>query len=74
MDPYLEQPAFWSSFHSRLVVAIADALEAMLDPQYYVEVETRTYYSDDNNSVLIGIPDAIVVSSQPSNSTADKVC
>lgn len=71
MDPYLEQPAFWSSFHSRLVVAIADAIEAMLDPQYYVEVETRTYYSDDDNSVLIGIPDAIVVSSQPSNSTDD---
>ncbi|HEY9795410.1 MAG TPA: DUF4058 family protein [Leptolyngbyaceae cyanobacterium] len=35
MDPYLEQPAFWSSFHSRLVVAIASAIEAMLDPQYY---------------------------------------
>jgi hypothetical protein len=46
-------------------VAIADAIEAMLDPQYYVEVETRTYYSDDDNSVLIGIPDAIVVSSPP---------
>ncbi len=71
MDPYLEQPAFWSSFHNRLVVAIADAIEAMLDPQYYVEVETRTYYSDDDNSVLIGIPDAIVVSSQPTNSTAN---
>ena len=70
MDPYLEQPVFWSSFHSRVIVAIADAIEAMLDPQYYVEVETRTYYSDDDNSVLIGIPDAIVVSSPPSNSTA----
>jgi hypothetical protein len=65
MDPYLEQPAFWSSFHSRVIVAIASAIEAMLDPQYYVEVETRTYYSDDDNSVLIGIPDAIVVSSPP---------
>ena len=71
MDPYLEQPAFWSSFHSRLVVAVADAIEAMLDPQYYVEVETRTYYSDDDNSVLIGIPDAIVVSSPPNNPTVD---
>ncbi len=71
MDPYLEQPAFWSSFHSRLVVAIADVIEAMLDPQYYVEVETRTYYSDDDNSVLIGIPDAIVVSSPPNDPTVD---
>jgi len=65
MDPYLEQPAFWSSFHSRVIVAIASAIKAMLDPQYYVEVETRTYYSDDDNSVLIGIPDASVVSSPP---------
>ena len=71
MDPYLEQPVFWSSFHSRIIVAIADAIEAMLDPQYYVEVETRTYYSDDDNSVLIGIPDAIVVSSPPSDPTVD---
>ena len=26
MDPYLEQPVFWSEFHSRLIVAIADTL------------------------------------------------
>ena len=71
MDPYLEQAVFWSSFHSRVIVAIADAIETKLDPQYYVEVETRTYYGDDDNSVLIGIPDAIVVSSQPSDLPAD---
>lgn len=35
--------AFWSSFHSRLIVAIADAIEPQLGPQYYVEVETRIY-------------------------------
>ncbi|MBV8886966.1 MAG: DUF4058 family protein [Chroococcidiopsidaceae cyanobacterium CP_BM_RX_35] len=31
MDPYLEQPALWSSFHSRLIVAIADAIVVYLD-------------------------------------------
>ncbi len=63
MDPYLEQPAFWSSFHSRLMVAIADTIEPQLSPQYYVEVETRTYQSDDSeDGLLIGIPDAIVFS------------
>lgn len=63
MDPYLEQSAFWSSFHSRLIVAIADAIEPQLGPQYYVEVETRTYQSDDQEQeVLIGIPDAAVFS------------
>jgi Protein of unknown function (DUF4058) len=46
MDPYLEQPAFWSSFHSKFVVALADAIEAQLDAAYYVEVETRTYLDD----------------------------
>ncbi len=30
MNPYLEQPAFWSSFHSRLMVAIAP-LQAVFD-------------------------------------------
>ncbi len=39
MDPYLEQPIFWSSFHSRLIVAIADAIEPQLSSQYYIEVE-----------------------------------
>lgn len=61
MDPYLEQPAFWSSFHSRFIVALADAIESDLSPDYYIEVESRTYL-DDSAGVLVGIPDAVVVS------------
>jgi hypothetical protein len=61
MDPYLEQPAFWSSFHSKFIVAIADAIEANLDPAYYVEVETRSYLDGDDPGVLVGIPDVTVV-------------
>jgi hypothetical protein len=61
MDPYLEQPAFWASFHSRFIVALADAIEHDLAPDYYIEVEARTYL-DDAAGVLIGIPDAVVVS------------
>jgi hypothetical protein len=34
MDPYLEQATFWSEFHSRWIVAIADALTPSLLPQY----------------------------------------
>jgi Protein of unknown function (DUF4058) len=52
MDPYLEQPAFWSSFHSKFVVALADAIEVQLDAAYYVEVETRTYLD-------VGVPQEI---------------
>lgn len=65
MDPYLEQSAFWSSFHSRFIVALADALEPQLSSQYYVEVESRIYQSDDiEDGLLIGIPDAVVFSGQ----------
>ena len=27
MNPYLENPELWSEFHSRMIVAIADALD-----------------------------------------------
>jgi hypothetical protein len=59
MDPYLEQPTFWSSFHSRLIVAIADALAPQLLPQYYIEVETRTYLEGEDE-LLVGVPDGVV--------------
>jgi len=65
MNPYLEHPAFWSSFHTRLMVAIAEAIEPQLSPHYYVEVESRAYQSDESDEeLLIGIPDAIVFSRQ----------
>ncbi|MFQ4140491.1 DUF4058 family protein [Nodosilinea sp. PGN35] len=62
MDPYLEQATFWSEFHSRLIVAIADALAPSLLPQYYVAVETRTYIDGTTEELLVGIPDAVVLS------------
>lgn len=65
MDPYLEYPAFWSSFHTRLMVAIADVVAPQLTSQYYVEVESRTYQSDEGEEeLLIGIPDAVVFAGQ----------
>jgi hypothetical protein len=64
MDPYLEQPIFWSSFHFRLIGAIAAAITPQLSAQYYIEVETRTYQSEGDDNVLIGIPDAAILSRQ----------
>lgn len=64
MNPYLEQPTFWSSFHTRLIVALADALAPSLRPKYYVEVETRTYLDTLEDEILVGIPDAAVLSSK----------
>jgi len=42
-------------------VAISDALTPYLQPRYYVAVETRTYLDDNNPELLVGIPDAIVL-------------
>ena len=71
MDPYLEQAVFWSSFHSRLIVALADALSPRLRPQYYVEVETRSYIETaETGELLIGIPDAVVLAAKQSAQSA----
>nr|WP_277881938.1 DUF4058 family protein [Leptolyngbya sp. FACHB-541] len=44
-----------------MMVAIADAITPQLSSQYYVEVESRTYQSDESDEeLLIGIPDAII--------------
>ena len=67
MDPYLEQPTFWSSFHSRLIVAIADAIEPQLSSQYYVEVEKRTNQSDSADALLIDIPQSTPISESITN-------
>ncbi len=64
MDPYLEQPLFWSSFHFRMIAAIAAAITPQLSAQYYIEVETRTYQSEGDDHVLISIPDAAILSRQ----------
>ena len=69
MDPYLEQPVFWSSFHQRLLVAIADAIGPRLRPNYYADVETRTYLDDEDEELLVGIPDALVMRSVRADAT-----
>jgi hypothetical protein len=72
MDPYLEQATLWPEFHSRLIVALADVLAPSLLPKYYVAVETRTYLDSgepaSSPDVLVGIPDAVVLSTQTRSS------
>lgn len=50
MNPYLENPELWSAVHSRLIVAIADALADTLSQDYRIEIEKRTYWSDEEIS------------------------
>ena len=43
MDPYLEHSVLWEGLHARLVVAIANRLQPLLDPRYVASVEERVY-------------------------------
>ncbi len=68
MNPYLENPELWSEVHSRLIVAIADDLTDHLSQKYRVAIKKRTYFSGEDDSLLVGIPDISVVSKQPEQS------
>ena len=60
-DPYLEQPELWPEVHSRLIVAIADALAPQLRPKYRVALEKRVYQtSGEEDTLVVGIPDVAV--------------
>ena len=63
MNPFLETPPLWSEFHSRMIVAIADALEETLSQGYRVAVEQRVYLDQGEERVLIGILDVSVIAS-----------
>ena len=60
MNPYLEAPALWAEVHSRLIVAIADALNPQLIPKYRAAIERRVYDLSGDEAILIGIPDVTV--------------
>ena len=63
MNPFIEQPELWSEFHSRMIVAIADSLDELLNRDYRVAVKKRVYLGQDDEQVLIGIPDVAVTAS-----------
>jgi len=74
MNPYLENPELWSSVQSRLIVAIADALSDIISQDYRIEIEKRTYWSDDTGEdLLIGIPDVALLSSAAKNKDAKAI-
>ncbi|MBD2593752.1 DUF4058 family protein [Nostoc spongiaeforme FACHB-130] len=60
MNPYLEHPDLWPGIHGRIIVAIADFLAPQLRPKYFVAIEERVYQTNDDNRLLVGIPDVVV--------------
>jgi Protein of unknown function (DUF4058) len=74
MNPYLESPDFWPEVHSRLIVAIADALVPQLVPKYRVAIEKRIYEIKGEQSLLVGIPDVSIQRNPiPGNSSTSNV-
>jgi Protein of unknown function (DUF4058) len=74
MNPYLEHPDFWSEVHHRLITAIADTIAPLIRPKYYAAIEKRTYLSEIEDSVLVGIPDLAVYTKRTStNQTGSTV-
>lgn len=73
MNPYLENPDLWPEVHSRLIVAMADALNPQLIPTYRAAIDQRVYGSQGSDSLLVGIPDVTVEQrSQTSDTESDK--
>jgi Protein of unknown function (DUF4058) len=73
MNPFLEAPELWSEFQSRMIVAIADALDENLSRDYRVAVEKRVYLDQGDEMVLIGIPDVSVMASLSANAAPTAV-
>lgn len=48
MDPWLENPALWSGFHARFIVAIGAGLTQLLPLGYYADLEQHVWLEDDD--------------------------
>ncbi len=69
MNPYLENPLFWSEIHNLLIAAIFRKLNPQLRPKYKVAIEKRVYQTTDQDSLLVGVADVAVQRTQKIPST-----
>ena len=67
MNPYLENPELWPEVHSRLIVALADALNPQLIPKYRAAIDRRVYALEGSEALLMGIPGVTVGRRSPSD-------
>ncbi len=66
MNPYLENPELWAEVHHRLISAIAIHLAPALRPKYRVAIEKRTYFSEGDRAIEVGIPDVAILTQERS--------
>lgn len=69
MNPYLEQPEFWSDFHNQLIAALAKALIPQLLPKYRVVTDKWVYKIAGLTAIAIGRPDVAVQQSRTTQTT-----
>lgn len=72
MNPYLEQPEIWLQVYKWLTILMAQTLNPQLRPNYRVAIEERVYETKGDDSLLVGIPDDLVVQSSLTTQTTDK--
>jgi hypothetical protein len=58
MDPYLEEPILWHSFHQSMIVYLAEALQPMLLPRYVASVDERVFVEGPDDRTIY--PDVAV--------------
>lgn len=73
MNPYLEQPEFWSDFHNQLIAALARALIPQLLPKYRVVTDKWVYKIAGSTAMAIGRPDLAVQQSRTAPATIQTV-
>ena len=56
MNPYLEHPDLWPTFHKRFIAALADSLNAHLPAAYRVLLKERRYHVSGEDSLVVGAP------------------
>ena len=64
MDPYLEEPRLWESFHNRFIGALDEALSAQVRPDFYVEEQSSVYIVDPGASRPPVKPDVYLVDAE----------
>jgi Protein of unknown function (DUF4058) len=60
MNPYLENPEFWTEVHHLLISVLAETLNPQLLPKYRASVEKRIYQTTEDGAVLVGILDVTI--------------
>lgn len=61
MDPYLEQPAFWSDFHATFINYWREAIAETLPEHYEATIRECVYLVESESDLhRLGIPDAAV--------------